>query len=218
MSDRERLEAVSEAKTTLQALGWLELPGGLYFNPASSDYIYLFEWMEERGYDMSFQVQVQGPGGVQIGGEIPTSFGGGQISEGTLKEQATAIVDYAEAAMIRVRDDYLGEPNRTRTMQQTALADYDRWWAWMVESLSDPGLGRYGSTAVSERSPGGRWPYQVWYRDPIAQDAGVQDDITGTIGGALDGLGDLIGAGGGISGWTVALVIGGALLAKKIFF
>ena len=59
---------------------------------------------------------------------------------------------------------------QTQCSQQVALAAFDQAWQWLT-SPSGCGSGSFGSAGnrcISDRSDGGRWPWHVYYRDPIA--------------------------------------------------
>jgi hypothetical protein len=61
--------------------------------------------------------------------------------------------------------------------QTQALQNYDAAWQAIVKFCGNPAEGSPGERCISERSPTGIYPYQTWYRDPIAKDplAGAVD-------------------------------------------
>ena len=97
---------------------------------------------------------------------------------GAQKVAATQIVKEIERQLIANRDGYLAQPVRTRSMQAAALANYDNGWQLVVQNCSNPQLAQAGQRCIEDRLPGSRWPWQSYYRDPIADDPDVVDDPT----------------------------------------
>jgi hypothetical protein len=118
------------------------------------------------------------------------------------KVQATKIVDELEQVLVRNRDEYLNDPERTTTDQANALREFDLAMAWLAspEGCGDPQLGTPGQRCISDRERNGRWPWAVYYRDPIAQDQppappGVFDGVFGGDGANGGGLLSFFGRG-----------------------
>lgn len=96
---------------------------------------------------------------------------------GRQKVAATQIVDELEPMMQRNVEAYLEGP-RTRTSQAVALKNFDDAWVWLTSSAAcgNPELDKAGRACITDRSPGGRWDWFSYYRDPIANDADVRQD------------------------------------------
>lgn len=67
--------------------------------------------------------------------------------------------------------------------QRAALDAYDQAWAWLQSpaACGNPGYGSAGNRCISDRAPGGKYPWQTYYRDPIANDprlAGLSCDTS----------------------------------------
>jgi hypothetical protein len=82
------------------------------------------------------------------------------------------VTEYADAMEVQLaanRNTYLAGPH-TAALQAAALKFYDQQWA----SLQSPAacgeklLGAAGVACIADRAPGGRFPWQYYYRDPIA--------------------------------------------------
>jgi len=74
--------------------------------------------------------------------------------------------------------------------QMVALANYDKLWNGVVSTCTQIAGGpssdsaAAGTRCIQDRLPGSKWPWQTYYRDPIANDpAAVQswDPLTGEI-------------------------------------
>jgi len=81
-------------------------------------------------------------------------------------------VDDLEPLLRANRDQYLGGPH-TADRQRAALAYFDQQWAWLHSSQACGSrmLGSAGTRCLGDRHRKGDWPWEMWYRDPIA-DAG----------------------------------------------
>lgn len=81
---------------------------------------------------------------------------------------ATEYVDSIEPLLASNRDFYLAGP-RTPDRQQAALRNFDQNWLWLRSSQACGSrlLGSAGSACLTDRSRSGRWPWEVYYRDPI---------------------------------------------------
>ncbi len=96
---------------------------------------------------------------------------------GKQKVATTEIVNDLEPMMRRNVEAYLEGP-RTRSSQALALKNFDDAWAWLTSTAAcgNPEYGNPGRACISDRSPGGKWDWFSYYRDPIAQDTNVVDD------------------------------------------
>lgn len=70
----------------------------------------------------------------------------------------------------------LPKTEKCSSIQAYYLQNYDNLWQALVSYCSNPQLGSAGQRCISDREPGGRWPYQTYYRDPIANDSSVLPD------------------------------------------
>jgi len=70
------------------------------------------------------------------------------------------------------RDTDLAGPH-TAARQKAALQHLDQTWYWMNSSQACGNhiLGNAGKACMADRSPTGRWPWQVWYRDTIVSNS-----------------------------------------------
>lgn len=93
------------------------------------------------------------------------------------KVASTQIVDELEPLLKNNVIAYLSGP-RTRASQAAALQNFDDAWAYLAggEACGNPQLGNPGQACIADRNRGGRWDWFSYYRDPIAQDAGVKAD------------------------------------------
>jgi hypothetical protein len=81
----------------------------------------------------------------------------------------TEYVDALEPTLAANRDSYLAGA-RTPAQQQAALQYFDRQWAWLKSSngCGSRLLGSAGTACIADRSRAGAWPWEAYYRDPIA--------------------------------------------------
>lgn len=93
------------------------------------------------------------------------------------KVASTKIVDELEPLLKNNVEAYISGP-RTRSSQAAALQNFDDAWAWLsgAEACGNPALGNPGKACLSDRARGGKWDWFARYRDPISEDAGVNDD------------------------------------------
>ena len=111
------------------------------------------------------------------------------------KIATTEIVDKVEPLMVQNLEGYLSGP-RTRSSQSQALANFDAGWQFVVDSCNIPEMGEPGQRCTSDResgacvwrdSSGECWNWFKGYRDPIANDPGVQPDPV-EVGGSGSGI------------------------------
>lgn len=100
---------------------------------------------------------------------------------------SSRIVDEIEPYLKRNVQNYLSYSRRTASMQAQSLALFDTAWAHVVAACSDPALGDAGRRCISERERNGRYPWVVYYRDPIANDPNVEpasigSEVANTLG------------------------------------
>ncbi len=90
---------------------------------------------------------------------------------------STKIVDELEPLLKNNVEAYMSGP-RTRASQAAALQNFDNAWAFLVgpDACGNAQLGNPGKACIADRSPGGKWDWSAYYRDPIAQDDGVKAD------------------------------------------
>ena len=81
----------------------------------------------------------------------------------------TDFVDTLEPQLAANRDTYLSGPH-TAARQQAALQYFDQQWAWLKSSQACGSklLKSAGTACIADRSRGGQWPWEAYYRDPIA--------------------------------------------------
>lgn len=91
------------------------------------------------------------------------------------KVATTHVVDAVEPELKKNLDAYFAGP-RTRSSQAQALQNFDAGWQYVLENCGKAEMGEPGQRCISERGPGGRFPWFAWYRDPIANDALVKED------------------------------------------
>ena len=114
-------------------------------------------------------------GAISAGVSLATSAASLWLSQITLSHEAdtatTQIVNGLEPLLRANVSAYLAGPG-TCADQAAALAAFDSAWLWL-QSPKGCGNGAYGSAGnacVSDRGPGGKFPWFTWYRDPIAND------------------------------------------------
>jgi hypothetical protein len=90
--------------------------------------------------------------------------------------ETTAAVNQGEAYMKQNLAAW-NASSKSLANQQQALQNYDAAWSAILKFCGQASEGSPGERCISERSPGGIYPYQTWYRDPIANDplAGAVD-------------------------------------------
>ena len=96
--------------------------------------------------------------------------------------------DYANKAELQMKQNLaawqaLAPEQKTKTIQSLAVQNYDQLWDGLVRACSDPQLGTAGKRCVSDRDRNGKYPWAVYYRDPIAQTAVIDDTVPGLFSG-----------------------------------
>lgn len=117
------------------------------------------------------------------------------------KVATTHIVDDLEPLLKQNLQGYMEGP-RTKTSQAQALKNFDDAWSFLTgaDGCGTEALGAPGRACIADRSPGGKWDWYSYYRDPIAADA-AHDDVFGvpldfsTVPEALKGNGMILAAG-----------------------
>lgn len=84
----------------------------------------------------------------------------------------TLIVNGLEQQLKNLDAAYFAEVNPSCADQRAALDAYDNAWAWLQSpaACGAPSYGSAGNRCISDRVPGGKYPWQTYYRDPIATD------------------------------------------------
>ena len=84
---------------------------------------------------------------------------------------ATDYVDSLEVLLRANRENYLAGP-RTNARREAAVAYFDQQWRWLHSSqgCGNKLLGNAGVRCLAERQRDGRWPWEAYYRDPMASD------------------------------------------------
>ncbi len=119
---------------------------------------------------------------------------------GAQKEAASKIVDAVEPYMKQNLAAW-NESTKTKAEQVQALANFDSLWKTVLSKESDPSLGDAGKRGISDRSPGGKWDWFAYYRNPIANDPNVQAD-------SISSVSNLFSSSGGSTNWVVLIGVG----------
>jgi hypothetical protein len=84
----------------------------------------------------------------------------------------TLIVNGLATQLQNLLNAYMAEPNPSCADQRAALDAYDQAWAWLQSpaACGNPSYGSAGNRCISDRAPNGEYPWQSYYRDPIAND------------------------------------------------
>jgi hypothetical protein len=83
----------------------------------------------------------------------------------------TLIVNGLAAQLANLDTAYFDAPPSCAT-QRAALDAYDQAWLWLQSAAAcgNPNFGSAGNRCISDRAPGGKYPWAAYYRDPIAND------------------------------------------------
>lgn len=84
----------------------------------------------------------------------------------------TVIVNGLADQLLNLLNAYMAEPSPTCADQRAALDMYDQAWQWLQspQACGNPSFGSAGNRCISDRAPNGQYPWQQYYRDPIAND------------------------------------------------
>jgi hypothetical protein len=84
----------------------------------------------------------------------------------------TLIVNGLATQLANLDAAYLAENPPSCADQRAALDAYDQAWAWLQSpaACGNPSYGSAGNRCISDRAPNGIYPWQTYYRDPIAND------------------------------------------------
>ena len=107
------------------------------------------------------------------------------------KIYATNDVNAIAAQMQKNLDGWKALPVSAKVpaIQQFFETNYNNLWANLVKECSDPSLGTAGQNCISDRQPGGKYPFADYYLSHIENDNSVhtqtssvtfQDPLTGT--------------------------------------
>jgi len=113
--------------------------------------------------------------GISAGVSLATSAAGMWLNSINQSHQAmtatTQIVNGLEPLLRANKDAYLSGPG-TCADQAAALAAFDSAWQWLIspKGCGSGVFGSAGNACISDRGPGGKFPWFTWYRDPIAND------------------------------------------------
>jgi hypothetical protein len=97
----------------------------------------------------------------------------GSINASHMADTATTLIVNGLAQQLQnLLNAYMAEPNPTCADQRAALDAYDNAWMWLQspQGCGAPNFGAAGNACISDRAPGGKYPWQSYYRDPIAND------------------------------------------------
>ena len=84
----------------------------------------------------------------------------------------TLIVNGLAQQLANLDAAYFAENPPSCADQRAALDAYDEAWAWLQSpaACGNPSYGRAGNACISDRAPGGKFPWATYYRAPIAND------------------------------------------------
>lgn len=115
-------------------------------------------------------------GGISAGVSLATSAAQLWMNSIQLSHDAdtatTLIVNGLGQQLSNLDAAYFSEPSPTCADQRAALDAYDSAWAWLQSGAAcgNPTYGSAGNRCITDRAPGGKFPWQTYYRDPIAND------------------------------------------------
>src|ERR1039458_2333146 len=150
--------------------------------------------------------------------------------------ETSSWANQAEPLLAQNIKAYFAQPApRSLSSQAAALANFDTIWNTLKQQCGQPGTGNAGVRCISDRqsgactwkqtatSPllgypdepqaGACWNWWSGYRDPIANDAVVEDSSSALVQGAADTSASVLSSLGVSSSWAVPLLIGAAALA-----
>lgn len=84
----------------------------------------------------------------------------------------TEIVNGLASQLSNLDAAYLAQQNPSCADQRAALDSYDEAWQWLQSptACGNPNYGAAGNRCISDRAPGGKYPWATYYRTPIASD------------------------------------------------
>lgn len=137
-------------------------------------------------------------------------------------DTATTLIVNGLAQQLQNLDNaYFAEPNVTCADQRAALDAFDQAWLWLQspQACGNPNYGSAGNKCISDRAPGGPYPWQSYYRDPIANDPRLaaygcdtgQSVILPTVTGGYQNTGITSTGGDATSGQTAAQIAAAAV-------
>ena len=87
----------------------------------------------------------------------------------------TLIVNGLAQQLQNLLNAYMALPTPSCQDQRAALDAYDNAWLWLQSpaACGAPIYGSAGNRCITDRAPGGKTPWDVYYRDPIANDPRV---------------------------------------------
>jgi len=121
--------------------------------------------------------------GISAGVGVATTVLGSWLADkratGQQKVASTTIVNELEPMLNANKNAYLAGP-RTCQDQAAALAAFDSAMQWLQspQACGNLQLGTAGQNCINDRLRGGKFPWPVWYRDPIANDPTPQCNTT----------------------------------------
>jgi hypothetical protein len=98
----------------------------------------------------------------------------------------TLIVNGLGSQLSNLDAAYLAEPEVSCADQRAALDAYDMAWQWLQSPVAcgNPTFGQAGNKCISDRAPGGKYPWATYYRLPISNDprlSGAGCDTTAEV-------------------------------------
>jgi hypothetical protein len=114
--------------------------------------------------------------GISAGVGLATAAVGDWLNSIQLSHNAdsatTAIVNGLGTQLSNLDAAYLAESNPSCADQRAALDAYDQAWQWLQSpaACGNPSYGAAGNRCISDRAPGGKYPWATYYRAPISSD------------------------------------------------
>lgn len=140
-------------------------------------------------------------GGAVAGAAIGTAIGGpiGTVVGAAIGVAASAISslftpDYKKiyatndvnAIAVQMQKNLDGWKNlpvasKVPAVQQFFITNYNNLWNNLVAKCSDPSLGTAGQNCISDRQPGGKYPFADYYLKDIQNDSSVHSQTTSVV-------------------------------------
>jgi hypothetical protein len=138
----------------------------------------------------------------------------------------TLIVNGLASQLSNLNSAYFADPASCAS-QRAALDAYDQAWAWLQspQACGNPSYGSAGNRCISDRAPGGKYPWQTYYRDPIANDprlagagcdTGIQVLLPSVTTGAYTATNLTSSGGSAVSGQTAAQLATNAVASATL--